>query len=131
MRILLKLAVFGLVVHAGLQAGNSAWRFISFKDGVEQEALFAGERTAEEIRARVLERAAALEVPIEPQDVAVEFDGELTLISAVYVEEIPLVPRLYSYPMTYDASSRSVRLRRPLDRLDGVVASPDRRTPQP
>jgi hypothetical protein len=107
MRFVVKLSVLGLIIFAGIQSGASIWRFYAFRDSVRQEAWFAGERTTDEIAARVLTQAERLEVPISPYDVVVQFEGEATVISAVYEEDIPLVPRFYSYRHVYDASADS------------------------
>lgn len=107
MRILFKLAILGLVIFAGIQSGASVWRFYAFRDSIRQEAWFAGERTTEQIAERIMAHAERLEVPISPYDVVVQFEGDVTIISAVYEEAIPLVPRFYSYRHVYDASADS------------------------
>jgi hypothetical protein len=107
MRLVLNLAILGLVIFAGIQSGASVWRYWAFRDVVHQEAWFAGDRTTVEITRRVLAHAERLGVPIDPSDVVVQFEGDVTVISVVYEDEIPLVPGLYSYPHLYDASADS------------------------
>lgn len=107
MRLVVKLAILGLIIFAGIQSGVSVWRFYAFRDSVRQEAWFAGDRTVDQIARRVLAQAERLEVPISPYDVIVQFEGDVTVISAVYEELIPLVPRFYSYRHVYDASADS------------------------
>ena len=107
MRLVFNFVVLGLVIFAGIQSGASVWRFFAFRDTVRQEAWFAGDRTTDQIAARVLANAERLEVPIDPGDIVVQFEGDATVISAVYAEEIPLVPRFYSYRHVYDASADS------------------------
>jgi hypothetical protein len=113
LRILFKLAILGVIIFAGLQTGASIWRFYAFRDSVRQEAMFPGQRTESEIANRVLARAEELGVPIDPWDIIVQFEGNLTVISAVYEDSIPLVPRFYSYSHIYDASATEDR--RPVD----------------
>jgi hypothetical protein len=107
MRLLFNLAILGLVIFAGIQSGASIWRFYAFRDVVRQEAWFAGDRTTVEISRRVLAHADRLGVPVDPYDVVVQFEGDVTVISVVYEDEIPLVPALYSYQHLYDASADS------------------------
>lgn len=109
MRTLVNLALLGVVLFAGVQSGGSIWRFYAFRDAVREEAMFPGDRTPEEIAERVLGRAEALDIPISPYDIVVQFEGNLTVISAVYEEEIPVVPRVYAYRHVYDASATRER----------------------
>ena len=113
MRLVFKLAILGLVIFAGIQSGASVWRFYAFRDSVRQEAWFAGDRTVDEVAARVMAQAQRLEVPISEYDIVVQFEKDVTVISAVYEELIPLVPRFYSYRHVYDASADS-SVRQPL-----------------
>lgn len=117
MRTLVNLALLGVVLFAGVQSGGSIWRFYAFRDAVREEAMFPGDRTPEEIAERVLARAEVLDVPISPYDIVVQFEGNLTVISAVYEEEIPLVPRVYAYRHVYDASATRERREPGLDDL--------------
>jgi hypothetical protein len=107
MGILIRLLIAALVLNAGVQSARSLWRFYEFRDGVRAEAMFAGNRTAEQIQARIIDRAAELAVPVDPYDIVVHFEGTATLINVVYVDEVELVPRLYTYAHIYDASADS------------------------
>lgn len=107
MRLVVKLAILGLIIFAGIQSGVSVWRFYAFRDAVRQEAWFAGDRSVDEVARRVMAQAQRLEVPISEYDIVVQFERDVTVISAVYEEMIPLVPRFYSYRHVYDASADS------------------------
>jgi hypothetical protein len=102
MKTLLSIVVAALIVHACVRAGDSAWRFYRFEDAVDQEARFGTATTTSQLRGRLMEIAADHGVDLTEEDVTVERRGTETFVSIRYVEQIPLLPRLYTHEQLYD-----------------------------
>jgi hypothetical protein len=100
MRTLINLAIAGLIVHGVWRAGEVFMVYYEFRDGVRQTAQFAGDRTTDELRIRVLEIAKDLQVPLVPTDVAVRRDREHVFIDASYRSDIELLPN-YHHPWDF------------------------------
>ena len=96
MKVLIKLLLVALLANAGYHAGVAAWRFYEFKDAVEQTARFGGAENVAALQQRIVELADEHAIPLEPADVTIVREGTLTAISAAYLEDVALVPRLYT-----------------------------------
>ena len=113
MKTIVQLLIVALILHGCVRFGAATWRYYQFKDAVEQEARFGAKLTTAELHARVLALAEEHGVALEFSDVVVERRREETSVSAVYVDEIPLVPGVYTREHVFDVEV-SVRVVRPL-----------------
>ena len=95
MKTILRLLIAGLLLNAGARVGMAFWRYYEFKDSVEQEARFGELKTAATLHQQILQLAEEQGIDIYPADVVVQIDGTQTVVSAIYGEEIELLPRLY------------------------------------
>jgi type III secretion system FlhB-like substrate exporter len=100
LKTIIKLVITGLLVHAAWRTGTAFWKYYMFKDGVQAAAQFAGTGSPAEIQNRVIEIAKELEVPLDPEKLAVRREMNHTLVDAVYTESIELVPT-YFYPWEF------------------------------
>ena len=96
MKTLLQFLIAALVLNACVQAGRSAWRFHEFKDVVEQEARFRGNEPVATLHQHILRYAEQEGIEVFPADVVIERNPGGTKISVAYLDEIELVPRLYT-----------------------------------
>ena len=113
MKTLIKLLLAAMVLHASVRAGQSAWRYLQFKDAVEQEARFGARLADEDLHSRILEVAEEQGIPLGYDDVAVQRHGDRTSVSAAYSEPITLVPGVYTREQLFEIEL-SVRVVRPL-----------------
>jgi hypothetical protein len=97
---LVRIVIAGLVVHAAFRAGTSAITYYTFRDELQQIGQFSGDRTEEQLRARALEIARQLEVPVEADQVLVRREGEHTYIDASYTAPVEVLPA-YFYPWEF------------------------------
>jgi hypothetical protein len=97
-KTILKLVVLLGVINAVAHAANVAWHYYQFKDEAQQIATFGGGHSTTELHNQLLSKAAELEVPVQPEDITIERDGNETTIRAAYVHPVELVPRYYTYP---------------------------------
>ena len=111
MKIALQLLVAGLVIHASVRVADSAWRYFSFKDAIQQEVLFSADLPTTQLHARVVEIASQHGIDLAPVDVEVNRVRDQTTVVFSYSERIPLVPAAYTRDHLYEGavSARSLR----------------------
>jgi hypothetical protein len=89
---IISLAIFLALAYATFNIGAAWLRYQQFKDAVRETALFAGDKTNEVLKARVMELAQRDNVPLEPEYVHIERLADRVTISASYVEVIKVLP---------------------------------------
>jgi len=107
---------------------NAAWHLFivysahyKFDDGVTYAAQYRGETTDEQIRERVLELAAQLDVPVDASTLTIRREDKKTIIRASYVRPVELFPGyIRQWPFTLDVETYPL----PLPPADGL---PDRK----
>lgn len=106
MKRLITLLIVAALVWAGYHTIPVYLRFFQFDEAVKEVARFAGTRTEEEVRQRILELADEYEVPLDPEDLVVQRVRGATEISAPYVERVEVLPRYY-YDWEFDIRTPS------------------------
>ncbi|MDH4066790.1 MAG: hypothetical protein OEW19_20510, partial [Acidobacteriota bacterium] len=81
----------------------------TFVDDVQESLIFASSRNEEEVADRVLEIAAAHEIPLDPANLAVRREAFLIEVNAPYTDTVNLLPGVYTLPWDFEATA-SVRL---------------------
>lgn len=89
---LISLAIFLAIAYATVNVGIVYIRYQQFKDAVRETALFAGTKTDDQLKARVMELAQRDTVPLDPEYVHIERVADRVVISASYVEMIKVLP---------------------------------------
>jgi hypothetical protein len=114
LKTVIQIVIAVLVIMACARGGESAWRYYGFKDAVEQETRIGGAKSISELHQRVVDIAREYGVEIDPESIFVEQRGELAHVSASYVEDIILVPAVYTRQQLYEfeISARPVSLLR-------------------
>jgi len=102
---LISLAIFVALAYASVNVGRVYIRYQQFKDAVRETALFAGNKTDEQLTARVMELAQRDSVPLDPEYVHIERVADRVTITASYVEIIKLLPG-YERPWQFDIVTR-------------------------
>ena len=92
MRNLIRLAVLLLIANALYRFVPVYLHYYQFKDGVQETALFAKDKTDTELVDRVMTLAERYQIPIERDAVQVSRDTRLTHITLMYEEQIEWVP---------------------------------------
>ena len=98
---LIQLLVGAAILWMAWHAIPVYWNYFQFNDAVSETARFAGSRSEEEIRARVLVLAADHQVPLNPEALVVRIDKDVTEILAPYTERVELLPHYY-YDWAFD-----------------------------
>jgi len=68
-KVLLCIAIFGLIIYSGIQLGRPYYRYYAFKAKVEDISRF--EENADKILTTVMEQAQEIGIPITEADVAI------------------------------------------------------------
>ena len=100
MRLLFKLAIVFLILHALYRYGVVYVRYQQFKDAVQELALFSKEKNEADVVARVMHLAEEYEIPLDRRYVDVRRHAGTTSIDAAYVEEIEWLPT-WKKPMEF------------------------------
>jgi hypothetical protein len=100
MKTLIKLLIAAAIVHASWKGGTAYWRFYQLRDAAQDLALFGASKSAAEVRNSVVEVANELNLPIEPDKVAVRREPNHTYVTTSYVERVELVPGFF-YPWEF------------------------------
>ena len=111
MKTIITLAVTVLVLNACFRAGTATWRYYEFKDLVQQEARFRTEGPVARLQEHVLKLAEREGLVVYPADVEVQRDGTETTISVAYLDQIEIVPRLYTREHLFEFEVRVNSLR--------------------
>jgi hypothetical protein len=112
MKSIVKLLLLLLVLNAGVQVGRAVWRSYALEDALHSQVLHASVKTEAALKARVVDIAEKSGVELDPADIEVGRDGDLTTIETSYVDNIPVAP-FYSYPWTFKVAT-SAKFVKPL-----------------
>jgi hypothetical protein len=102
---LISLAIFLGLAYATVNIGTVYIRYQQFKDAVRETALFAGNKTDDQLKARVMDLAQRDSVPLDPEYVHIERVADRVTITASYVELIKLLPG-YERQWQFDVVTR-------------------------
>ena len=100
MRIIIKLAIAALIIHAAYQVGSAYWDHYQFTDAVQQVAQFGESEPIPEIKKRVMELAAQRHLPIPEDAISVTRLQRRIDVDGVYTRDILLAPG-YKRPWTF------------------------------
>jgi hypothetical protein len=110
-KTIIKLLIAIALVNAVARVGLAAARYYEFKDETQELVTFGGDATTNEIQNHIMEKAEALALPIEYDDVNVTRDGFRTIATASYTQPVEVFPS-YEYPITFHFSVEGLALTR-------------------
>jgi len=91
MKLLIKLAITALIANAAFRLGTEYVTHYKFRDSVREAAMYrAG--SDDELRQRVMEAAAAYNIPLADDAFTVRRDSGQAFIRGSYAKPIELVP---------------------------------------
>jgi hypothetical protein len=99
MKLLIKLAIAGLIANAAWQAGRTYADHYQFRDAVRQAALIRGQ-SDDELRQRILDLAAEYDIPLAYDGFTIRHELRHTFVQGEYVRNVPLAPG-YQYPWRF------------------------------
>jgi hypothetical protein len=99
-RLIIKLAIVALIVHAAVKIGPVFWTNLRFKDALIETAKFSAKRTAEDVAVKARKIASDLEVPVDPEAIAVSKAQDTTIIDTRYTAQLEYFPSRF-YPWEF------------------------------
>jgi hypothetical protein len=93
MKTIIKLVIVLLILNATYRVGSAYWTHYQFQDSIQEAAQFAERASPEDLRAKILELAATLGVPIDPDNLTVTRGNRRIDIDGSYFRNLELVPR--------------------------------------
>ena len=106
MGTIIKWGMAALIVHGALRASEAYWTYYAFRDAVQATAQFAGAMSEHDVHALVMEIAADMDIPVQPEQVTVRKGGNHTIVEASYVDRIEILPtyfRPWGFEVNVDA----------------------------
>jgi hypothetical protein len=100
MKTIIKLAIALALVNAAVRGGMVAMAYYQLKDAAQQEVTWGGRIPPAELARHVLEKAAELDVPLEPDGIEARRNEDVTVISVAYTQPVELLPP-FVYPVVY------------------------------
>ena len=101
MKLIIKLLIAAAIANAAWRVGSAYLAHYRFKDAVEQLTLYRGERTDDQLRARILELAAQYDVPIDEDQLTIRHDERNhTTVDTSYSRQLELFPG-FRYPWAF------------------------------
>lgn len=92
-RTLIKLVIVLLIGFALYHVGDVYWDHYQFEDSVRELAQFSEHSTPDEVRDKVVELAAANDIPLSADNVSVTRGNRRIEISGVYFRDVEVLPR--------------------------------------
>ena len=101
LKLLIKLAIAGLIANATWRLGSAYLQFYRFEDAVTELAQFGREKTAADLERRILEVASQYDVPLDDNRLTVlRDDRSHTVVDGSYEQIVDLLPG-YRYPWQF------------------------------
>jgi hypothetical protein len=100
-KLLIKLAIVGLVANAAWHVMSAYTSYYKFKDAVQQTTQFGNDKTLEQLKTRVLALAADYDLPVGEDSVTIRRENTQTTVDGSYIKTVDLLPG-YSHPWTFE-----------------------------
>ncbi len=98
-RLILKLAIVGLIANAVWHAGGAWSSNYRFMDAVQQATRYRGDKTDAQIHDRVFALAGQYDVPVDDDTLTIRREGDRTIIDGSYTRGVELIPGyIYHWP---------------------------------
>jgi hypothetical protein len=104
-KLLLKLAMTGLVLNATWQTGVALAAHYQFRDEVRGAAM-ARDQNDQQLKRRILELAANRDIPLAADAFSIRHEPRHTFVEGWYERQIPLAPGFeYPWRFTWDVDA--------------------------
>jgi hypothetical protein len=110
MKTVIKLIIAAALINAVARGAWAQWNYYQLKDGAQQLLTFDVDASPDQLESAILEKATELDIPVEPDDVAVKRDGLRSRATVSYTQPIEFFPK-YVYPMKYSFAVDTLAIR--------------------
>jgi len=98
-KAVIRLAIVAVLANATWRVGTAYAKHYRFTDAVTQAAQFRGGKSDEEVHDRVVELAAAHDIPVTDRGLTITTHENHTVVEGSYTRPIELIPGFkYEWP---------------------------------
>jgi hypothetical protein len=109
LKTLLKTLVLLVIINVLYKTGVVAWDYYRLRDEAQQIIIFGGKLTTEAVAERILSKALDLHIPLEPENLDVQRDGDRTFVWGAYQQPVELFPNIsVSVDLSFNLDNFSV-----------------------
>ena len=101
MKTLFKIGLTLVFLTACFQAARYYLNNFQFEDAAQQRLLFETKASDAEVVNIVMRLATEYQLPLKPDDVSVRMVGTDRIVDMEYVENVPLIPGVFTYPWKF------------------------------
>ncbi len=101
MKTLFKLGITLAILTMCFQAARYYLNNFQFEDAAQQRLLFETRASDADVVNIVMKLANEYQLPLQPDDVKVRMIGQDRVVEMEYVENVPLIPGVFTYPWTF------------------------------
>ena len=101
MKTLVKIGITLVILTACFQAARYYLNNFQFEDAAQQRLLFETRANDAQIVDIVMKLANEYQLPLKPGDISVRMVGTDRIVDMEYVETVPLIPGVFSYPWKF------------------------------
>jgi hypothetical protein len=113
MKTLFKLAITIVILVACFQAARYYFNNFQFEDAAQQRLLFETRASDTEIVNIIMRLANEYQLPLKADDISVRMVGQDRVVEMEYVENVPLIPGVFSYPWRFTPQTSTRMLNAP------------------
>jgi calcineurin-like phosphoesterase len=99
-KTIIKLLIALAIINATARVGLAAAKYYQLKDQSQELVTFGGNVLPGELQNQILEKAEALQLPLNFDDIEVTREGLHTSASASYTQSVEVFPN-YKYPIRF------------------------------
>jgi len=100
-KLVIKLAIVGLLANATWRVGSAYATHYRFADAVQATTQFRGQKTDEQIRDRIVDLASQYDIPLAEDSFTVKREpNNHTIVDGAYAKPIDLAPG-FTYPWRF------------------------------
>jgi hypothetical protein len=109
-RLIVKLALAALIANAAWRVGSVYASFYKFKDAVQETTQYGGDKSDDELRARIVELGSEYDLPINDETFRVRHVGEHTITDGAFTRPIDVLPNYpYPWPFTWHTDTFTLK----------------------
>jgi|SRR5579862_4972008 len=92
LKLLIKLALLGLVVNAAYHIGAAYLTHYQFADAVKETVEFRGDKDDEWVHSKIVDLAAQYDVPVDNDAITIDSERLHTLVTVSYARPVDVAP---------------------------------------
>ncbi|HEX7280546.1 MAG TPA: hypothetical protein VF239_00740 [Vicinamibacterales bacterium] len=107
MKTIIKLVITVAILTACFQASRYYFNNFQFEDAAQQRLLFETKASDAEVVTLVMRLASEYQLPLKEEDISVRMAGQDRIVEMEYVENVPLLPGVFTYPWKFTPKTQT------------------------